>query len=92
LTEAVVRDDARGFYHMAIAVTWYRQVAGFVGKMVRKKNATGGTSRWMNALSNEKDAMFCNGLSLAHRLLTCLQKSFRAHASGVTAVPTDASL
>jgi hypothetical protein len=29
---------------MAIAMNRYRQVAGFVGKMVRKKNATGGTS------------------------------------------------
>jgi hypothetical protein len=54
---------------MAIAVNRYRQVAGFVGKMVRKKNATGGTSRWSNALFGEKDDLFRTGLSLAHRLL-----------------------
>jgi hypothetical protein len=77
---------------MAIAINRYRQVAGFVGKMVRKKNATGGTSRWSNALFGEKDELFRTGLSLAHRLLIRFTKLIRAHASGVTAVPTDASL
>jgi hypothetical protein len=64
------------FHTIAIAANRYPQLAGFVGKMLRKKNATGGTSRLSNALSGEKDDLFRTGLSLAHRLQMKSAKQF----------------